>query len=230
MVPFSEININKDKLKQLHLDAIPKATKKAFLQCIAIPFFSKNDWYLAGGTALALQTGHRSSIDLDFFTFKKSFDEKNAEETLSIHGDWKTSFLKPKTLYGELSGAKISLISYPFLKASEPFLKIGSVRLMQPKDIAVMKIVAISQRGKKRDFFDLYWLSLNVQPLEKTIDMVMKQYSVKQNLSHIIKSLTYFDDAEEDPNPKIYFNATWKDVKQFFQREIENNIGYKTFF
>ncbi|OGZ64374.1 MAG: hypothetical protein A2402_03135 [Candidatus Staskawiczbacteria bacterium RIFOXYC1_FULL_37_43] len=195
-----------------------------------IPFFAQNGWYLAGGTALSIQKGHRSSIDLDFFTPKKSFDEKNAEEILSIGGGWKTTFLKEGTLYGELNRAKISLISYPFFKASKPFLKIGAVSIMSPEDIAAMKIAAISQRGRKRDFFDLYWLSLNVQPLKKTIDMAMSQYSVKQNLSHIIKSLTYFEDAEEDPSPKTYFKATWKDVKSFFLLEIKKNIGYKAFF
>jgi hypothetical protein len=219
--------INENALKQLHLDAIPKATRDAFLQCIAISFFSENDWYLAGGTALAMQTGHRSSVDLDFFTSQKSFDEKKAEEILSLENNWKTASLSPGTLYGELNGAKMSLIAYPFFRASKPFLKIGAVNIMSPQDIASMKIAAISQRGKKRDFFDLYWISLHIQPLKETIGMAQKQYTVQQNLSHIIKSLAYFDDAEDDPNPKIYFKTTWKEVKSFFLQEtkkISNDI------
>ncbi|MEK7658328.1 MAG: nucleotidyl transferase AbiEii/AbiGii toxin family protein [Patescibacteria group bacterium] len=218
MVSPPKINKNLEKLR---LSAIPKTTSDAFLKCIALLFFSQNGWYLAGGTALALQTGHRSSIDLDFFTIQKSFDEKNAEETFSIYNTWKTSSLNRGTLYGELNGAKISLISYPFFKASKPFLKVGTVSIMSPQDIAAMKIAAISQRGKKRDFFDLYWLSLNIQPLKETVRMAQNQYSVKQNLNHILKSLTYFDDAESDPDPKIYFKTTWKEVKSFFQQEIK---------
>ena len=217
----ASLEINKTELELLHLNAVPKITSRAFLQCAATPFFSQNGWYLAGGTAIAIQTGHRSSVDLDFFTAQKSFDEKNAEEILSIGNTWKTSSLSRGTLYGEFNGAKISLISYPFFKASKPFLKIGTVSIMSLQDIAVMKIAAISQRGKKRDFFDLYWLSLNIQPLKKSIDAIKKQYSVQQNLTHILKSLTYFEDAESDANPKIYFKATWKEVKSFFRQEVK---------
>jgi predicted nucleotidyltransferase component of viral defense system len=97
---------------------------------------------------------------------------------------------------------------------------LGMVSLLSPSDIAVMKIVAISQRGKKRDFFDLYWLSRNIQPLHDSILKANKQYSINQNLTHILKSLVYFEDAEQDPEPEIYFKASWKAVKSFFRKEV----------
>ena len=83
-----------------------------------------------------------------------------------------------------------------------------------------MKIIAISQRGKKRDFFDLYWICQNIVPLHESILKIDKQYNIRQNLTHILKSLVYFDDAETDPEPEIYFKATWKEVKKFFIKEI----------
>lgn len=218
MVASPKINIA--DFKQLRTNALPKVTRDAFLRCIEIPFFSQQGWYLAGGTALSLQAGHRMSVDLDFFTPEKSFDEKNAEETLSIAGKWKTSSISRGTVYGELNGAKISLIAYPFFCADKPFLKIGTVSILKLEDIAVMKIVTISQRGKKRDFFDLYWLSFNAQPLRESIEAVQRQYSICQNLTHILKSLVYFEDAETDPDPEVFFDADWKKVKKFFTAEI----------
>lgn len=93
--------------------------------------------------------------------------------------------------------------------------------MVTPEDIAVMKVIAISQRGKKRDFFDLYWLCNNGQNLDIILDRVFRQYAVKQNLAHLLKSLVYFNDAEDDPMPKVFFNATWAEVKKYFEREVK---------
>ena len=213
-------HLNKEILDQLHLNSLPKVTRDSFLQCTLSPFFSSGGWYLAGGTAMALQVGHRQSVDLDFFTQQKTFDEKKVEESLSELGDWETSSLSRGTIYGQFCKAKMSLISYPFFIPAEALFQVGTVSVLTPPDIAVMKIVAISQRGKKRDFFDLYWLCKNTQPLIKSIECVERQYSVHQNFNHIIKSLTYFEDAESDPTPNLSLNVSWEEVKKFFQREV----------
>lgn len=204
----------------LFLDILPKATAKAFLRCSEIDLFSRDGWYLAGGTALALQTGHRRSIDLNFFTKEKKFNEKKIEEIISEHGDWVTNSVSNGTLYGEFLGAKTSFIAYPFFTPNEPARKQGAISILAPFDIAVMKIIAISQRGKKRDFFDLYWVCQNINSLSNIISRVSRQYSVIQNPVHILKSLVYFDDAESDPEPEINFDANWKKVKNFFIKEI----------
>lgn len=185
-----------------------------------MPIFSRQDWYLAGGTALALQAGHRQSADLDFFTKRGKFDEKKIEEILSAEGEWITTAISEGTLYGEFFGGKISFISYPFFKPAKPMLTFGNVSLLALPDIAVMKIIAISQRGRKRDFFDLFWLCENTQPLSDIIVNVNRQYAVRQNLAHILKSLVYFEDAESDPEPEIYFKADWRQVKKFFRKEV----------
>lgn len=218
MVSSSQIKI--DGFKELHLEALPPATRKAFLRCVEMPFFSSGHWYLAGGTALALHAGHRQSVDLDFFTIEKSFDEKKIEESLSATGDWRTSSMDYGTVYGVFGNAKMSLIAYPFFRPTLPFLKIGEVNIVTPPDIAVMKIVAISQRGKKRDFIDLYWLCLHTQSLRESIDRTLKQYTVQQNPTHLLKSLVFFDDAESDPMPELFFKADWRTIKAYFRREV----------
>ena len=84
-----------------------------------------------------------------------------------------------------------------------------------------MKITAISQRGRKRDFFDLYWCAKNIEPLENIIKKLPAQYpAVAHDYHHILKSMVYFEDAESDPEPEINFDANWKKVKNFFIKEI----------
>jgi predicted nucleotidyltransferase component of viral defense system len=208
------------KSENLVFDILSKTTVRAFEKCSQMSFFSHNSWYLAGGTALALQTGHRQSVDLDFFTKEKTFNEKKAEEYMNEYGEWITNSVSDGTLYGEFLGAKISLIAYPFFTPAVPMRKHGAISILAPIDIAVMKIIAISQRGKKRDFFDLYWICQNMYPLHDILLKVNEQYSIKQNTIHILKSIVYFKDAESDPEPKIYFNADWKKVKNYFKKEI----------
>lgn len=208
------------KSDHLFFDVLPKPIVKAFLRCSEITFFSRDAWYLAGGTALALQTGHRRSVDLDFFTKEKQFNERKVEESMSEHGKWVTNSISNGTLYGEFLGAKISFIAYHFFTPAEPMRKQGAVSILAPLDIAVMKIIAISQRGRKRDFFDLYWICQNLCPLYEILLRVHKQYSVSQNIIHILKALVYFEDAQTDPEPEVYFDADWKKVKKFFTKEI----------
>jgi len=107
-------SIAKNELDKLHLDVLPRVTRLAFLECIKLPLFAKNNWYLAGGTALALQVGHRQSVDLDFFTTKLSFDELAVERELLATGKWQLTYKEKGTIYGVYADAKMSLIAYPF--------------------------------------------------------------------------------------------------------------------
>lgn len=211
-----------DAQKQVswHLSALPSKTKKA-LDFLSSQQWIDADWYLAGGTALALQTGHRKSVDLDFFTQKKEFNNVALLNHFASDKNWKTTINQEGTIYGELFGAKVSFIAYPFFIPAQEWVKYGTVKIIQPIDVAVMKIIAISQRGRKRDFFDLYWCAKNIEPLEKTIKRLKKQYpSVAHDYHHILKSLVYFIDAEEDPTPENNFNASWSEVKKFFTKEV----------
>lgn len=209
--------------KNLFLDRLPSLTRKAIMLCANLAFFKKSKWYLAGGTALALQVGHRQSVDLDFFTPQNTFSEISVERTLLKSKEWQTSYREKGTIYGTMAGAKISLIAYPFFVSAEKFLSFGTLKILKPSDIAVMKIIAISQRGRKRDFVDLYWYCSNrKESLTDIIERAVKQYpGQKHNLPHFLKSLTYFEDAEKDPMPRLFFTATWKDIKKFFQTEVK---------
>lgn len=223
---FMDINtqqINKEysQATDWHYETLPRRTKKALDFLSEEKWLKKSNWYLAGGTALALYTGHRKSLDLDFFTQKKDFNEKKLIAKFIDNKDWETSVEEKNTIYGELFKAKVSFIAYPFFIPKLEFVWHKSIKILQPKDIAVMKITAISQRGRKRDFFDLYWCAQNIESLEEIIKKLPAQYpAVAHNYHHILKSLVYFKDAEIDPEPEIYFDADWKKVKNFFIKEI----------
>jgi hypothetical protein len=210
-----------DNKIKFHFDVLPKETKRALDFLSSQEWLGKSEWYLAGGTALALQSGHRKSVDLDFFTKELSFDNVVLLKNLSSSGDLKIDINKDRNVYAVLLGAKISFISYPFFIPQQQFIQYGSVKILHQVDVAVMKTIAISQRGKKRDFFDLYWSAHNIEPLENTIKRLKIQYpSVAHDYHHILKSMMYFVDAEIDPEPEIYFDADWQKVKDFFTTEI----------
>ena len=209
-----------------NLSILHGKTKKAFLFLSEQEWLNKSSWYLAGGTALALQVGQRKSVDLDFFTTEAKFNSKKMLTNFLNNNDWQTSFEEDNTIYGELFGAKISFIAYPFFIPKQDFIQYGAIKILHSLDIAVMKIIAISQRGRKRDFFDLYWCAKNIEPLENLIKRLRVQYpTVAHDYHHILKSLVYFEDAQGDPEPELNFKATWKEVKKFFEKEVPAITG-----
>lgn len=215
---FSITPVQPDKLQ---LDRIPSVTRQAFLYFVHSSFFKRTDWYLAGGTALTLQVGHRQSVDLDFFIANNHFQETALERKLLATGLWKTNFRQSGTLYGLFQGAKMSFIAYPFFQPSVDRIRCGSVSMLTPADIAVMKVVATSQRGRKRDFVDLYWNTLHRESITDVLLRTIKQYPGQEdNMPHFLKSLVYFEDAEQDPMPKTYFHANWRTIKSFFRKEV----------
>lgn len=206
-----------------NLDIIPSETKRAFIFLSEQPWLGEGAWYLAGGTALAVQAGHRKSVDLDFFSMEKDFDNLGLLSNFLENSNWTTTVNKKNTIYGELLEARVSFIAYPFFIPKQEFIQYGSIKILQPIDIAVMKIIAISQRGRKRDFFDVYWCVKNIESLENLIKRIKAQYPfVAHDYHHILKSLVYFEDAEGDPSPDIFFEADWEEIKDYLKKEILN--------
>lgn len=217
-----------DSKKQIdrNLQIIPPEAQKAFNFLSKQKWLLNSDWYLAGGTALALQAGHRVSVDLDFFTVNPDLNSDSILTYLAGDKNWKANIVQDKTLYGELFEAKVSFISYPFFIPEQKFIYYGCIKILNALDIAVMKVIAVSQRGRKRDFFDLYWCANNLESLENIVKRLKIQYpSVAHDYYHILKSLMYFEDAEQDPDPNIYFKASWHDIKNFFTKEVSGMMN-----
>lgn len=178
--------------------------------------------YLAGGTALALQIGHRTSVDFDFFTQKK-FDEKIfIQKMVKLPVKFQTERTDWGTILGFVNETKFSLFfyDYPLLAKLQKFL---SINICDIKDIAPMKLAAISDRGAKRDFIDLYFIAAieKIFTLRQILDLYDKKFKIlRQNKLHILKSLVYFEDAERDMVPKMIKAANWRQVKEFFEEEV----------
>lgn len=206
-----------DKSINLIFTHISEATNKAINVLSKQSWLKKQRWYLAGGTALTLQVGHRISVDLDFFTPRKGIDSDLDFISRTLSPDWIITNQKQDTLYGELNETKVSFIAYPYFVPKQPFITRGFIDILDARDIAVMKVIAISQRGRKRDFFDLYWYVNNRESLIDVLERVKIQYpNTQHNYHHIIKSLTYYEEAEADPEPQIFFEADWNKVKKYF--------------
>lgn len=179
-----------------------------------------NNAYLAGGTGLALQLGHRVSMDLDFFTANEfNIDEliRNLAELSQFEIDEK----KLGTIIGRFGETKFSFFVYKYPLVL-PLKKFLGIKILDAREIGAMKLEAIATRGKKRDFVDLYFILQKIASLKKIIKLYKKKYGQFGNkMLHILKSLTYFEDAEKDEMPKMLMPANWKEIKNFFEKETK---------
>jgi len=175
--------------------------------------------YLAGGTACALQIGHRISVDLDFFT-PKEFNAKELTRSLKNIGKFKLDRQSWGTILGVLEKVKFSVFVYKY-PVLFPFKSLFGINILDLRDIAAMKIDAISTRGIKRDFIDLYFICQGGISLKETLSVYDRKYgNLASNIVHLQKSLVYFVDAEAAIMPKMLKKVDWENVKKYFEYEV----------
>jgi hypothetical protein len=177
-------------------------------------------WILAGGTGLALQFGHRYSEDLDLFR-AKDFDAVRLVDDIARLGQLAVQDRSEGTLHASLEGLRLS-----FLRAQAPFLFPGTpyrgLVVADPRDIAVLKVIAIGGRGSRKDFVDLCFYLRGGGSLEAIFQMLGRRFrGVDYNEYHLLKSLAYFDDAEGEPMPRMIRQVTWDDVKATIVAEVK---------
>ena len=175
-------------------------------------------FYLAGETGLALQFGHRLSLDLDFFATVQ-FDEETLLQRVHKLEEFSLVAKAPYTLHTTIGATKVSFLgyAYPVLFPEIRFLEVAVADL---RDIACMKVSAIASRGTKRDFIDLY-VSAQRFGLTEVLQLFDRKYAqTHYSRIHILKSLTFFGDAEKDPMPHMLIPLDWGEVKRFFLREV----------
>ena len=165
---------------------------------------------LVGGTALALHLGHRKSVDLDLFG---NFDPILSYRKLLADAGYSVEGAENGTVQSlRVDNVKVDLVNYPYPWMDDALEEDG-VRLAGLKDIAAMKLSAVANRGRKKDFIDVSRL-LDVFSLDQMLSFYKEKFSVSE-LSFPLRGLMYFDDAEEDPMPEILDgNLTWENVKK----------------
>ncbi len=175
---------------------------------------------LAGGTALALQIGHRKSIDLDFFGELKA-DYLSLSNSFHNLGSVQLLNRSANIFIFLLDDIKVDIENYPYEWLESPLI-IDGLLLANQKDIAAMKMAAITGRGTKKDFYDIYFL-LKQFSLKDMLSFYRKKYYDGSEFM-VVKSLTYFTDAEQGEAPMMLLPVTWEEVKMSITEAINEYI------
>ncbi len=175
---------------------------------------SNSDFYLAGGTALALLEGHRISVDLDLFSPSLD-DPETVQRTLTmVHPEAVTTSISDRTLYLQIDTTTVSLFGYsyalvaPHLRPDDSLLPFASL-----EDITAMKLAAITSRGSRKDFIDLWLLVTRHWPLPECLEFFRTKFATR-DIGHVVRSLTYFDDADDEPPLRLLIDVDWQTVKR----------------
>lgn len=205
---------------QWHPEVLPAGWQRAATDLAARGALT--DFYLAGGTGLALQMGHRRSVDLDLFT-QREFDPAGLRAQLSELSGLRVRQILRGTLHLELHNILVSFLHYPY-PLLFPLQQFENLTVADPREIACMKLDAIGNRGSRRDFVDLY-LAAKRYGLREILAWFEKKYAMAPyNRVHLLKSLTYFTDAEREPMPNMLVSLDWSAVTTFFTTEATRLI------
>ncbi len=161
-------------------------------------------FYMAGGTGLALQMGHRISEDLDFFkniSFDPGFLLSRLKDQVSVIEDVS---ITRDTLLCLIEGVKCSFFSYD-VSLLFPEIDYMNLKIADWRDIIAEKVKTISQRGSKKDFYDIYYaIKTNRLSIKETVDLFKRRFRhTNLNFYHVLRSLTFFEDAENEPDPQL---------------------------
>lgn len=174
-------------------------------------------YYLAGGTALALQIGHRISTDLDWFStdhLLESAERDDFREALAASGDFAVMGEQDGQLFTRLLGADVSFIHQTHRLLDET-VDLDGLPLATPTDIGLMKLAAINSRGTRRDFVDVYCLR-DITPLTRLIELAEIKYADRASFLDITaRALAYFEEAEQQPMPQMLTRVKWSDVRRY---------------
>lgn len=188
------------------------------------------NYFLVGGTALALRLGHRKSIDIDMFT-QYDIPVNEVQKYLSEKYHFTEEFKEKNTLKGDIAKIKIDLIKYdyPFL---QPLEKTNDgIKIASTEDIIAMKLSVITDSGTRvKDFTDIAYLSRDF-----SFNQMLEFYKTKyegSNIFSVAKALVYFDDIDFENEPVELVDAKfdWEKVNQRLVDMVQNpNKKFGTF-
>lgn len=203
----------------MHTETLAPDTKEIFakLAKVGLP----DNFYLSGGTALALHLGHRESVDLDFFSHEE-FEPEIMQRLLEKEFHLEEVVIDSGTLNCFADKVKLQFLFYPYKLLEVPKVCEG-IKISSIQDIACTKLLTISARGSKKDFIDLYFI-LDLFALPELFGLLKKKYNKQDyNLLHILKSLVYFDDADEQPSPRMHKEVSWVTVKKVVVQNVKGS-------
>jgi predicted nucleotidyltransferase component of viral defense system len=201
----------------MHLEALTDEGKEIFTK-----LKPPQDFYLAGGTALALQIGHRISQDFDFFSQKpikagllRTVEKWFGKSKLSVS----VNNTDELTLF--VDGVKITFLCYPFpvLRKLKTF---QSLQLLSVEEIAATKAYTIGRRGSYKDYVDLYSvLTDDYTTLERIMYLAAKKYRETFSDRLFLEQLVYWKDLEYDKIVFLHKTLNKQQIQKFFEKEVK---------
>ncbi len=207
----------------IHAEVLPEA-QAACLRSLA-PAATDLGFHLAGGTAVALQIGHRRSVDFDWFAPRFPGHPVDLRESLASRGiPLEPTALADQTVHGWIRGVKVSFFEFrpPLLEPLVEWPEVGC-RLASCSDLAAMKLLAVAQRGSKKDFIDVHALSGRM-PLAHMLDCYQRRFGVIDT-GRVLAGLCFFDDAEAEPMPVMLVQRDWETVKRDLRAMVRQSVG-----
>lgn len=201
----------------LYPTTVEPATLELLKRLVQQPFLQP--FALAGGTNLALQFGHRLSVDLDLFTNQGFPEQEIFDELFAVFPNLLKTDEARNTLSLIVEGVKVDLLAhrYALLK---PFTQDEGIRFWAIEDVIAMKLGAVSGRGAKKDFWDIVEL-LNHFSLPEMLQFFVAKYP-NSDPGYVVRSLTYFEDAEQQADPIALNAITWSQIKQRIQQAVRD--------
>lgn len=202
-------------------EAVPVSVRRLLDRLADVGIFE--EFYLAGGTGLALLLAHRQSVDLDFFSRANPLDGRSRRlllRRLRPLPGWKLEEAKEGTVHGQLGKVRVSFFWFPE-PLVKPLVRRGSLRIASLEDIGLMKIGALIGRGSRKDFVDLFEICQKVA-LSRILSLSRKKFKDSRDfLVQAFKALSYFEDAEKEPLVISLKPFSWGRLKAFFTQEVQ---------
>lgn len=206
-------------MSTLHWEALEPKARTAF--DLVSRALAGGDYYLAGGTALALMERHRVSVDLDVFTERLPDTEDVLRRLRGQVAELSVTSVSAGTVYVEVQGVQVSVIEYGYpLLGPTVSSDSDGMRLANRDDIAAMKLSAIANRGSRKDFVDLWILLNRHRPLAEYLALYREKFEARDT-GHVVRSLVHFDDADRDPPLRLLADIEWELVKRGLRSLVE---------
>ena len=207
-------------LKNPHWESLTPETQEAFHLLEKVKFVK--NFYLAGGTGLALHLGHRFSVDLDFFSDGINIVGSAERSVLrSILDDQTLEIIhdNDSTFTANWRGVGVGFFHLNLYLLARPTCSIGNINLASVEEIGAMKLAAIINRGTRKDMVDLYFILQKVS-LDSLFQVAAVKYAkVRSFPVNAARALSYFDDAESLPMPQMLDGTPWPRMKKFLERK-----------
>lgn len=186
--------------------------------------------YLVGGVAVALHLGHRRSVDLDLFSRTPTLDldalGKEAVRSLDA-----TTVARSDAALALLIGrVPVDVVRYPFRRLERLTAGPEGVEVAGLRDLAAMKIAAIARRGIRRDFWDLHEiLTRTRRTFGASLDDYRRKFGrAESDLYHVLRGMSWFEDAEADRSPPGLTAAHWREIRAWFEERVAKELARRT--